>query len=111
MPQAPFVIVVGYGKFPQNTSAEQLHTVLALVARVDTATHCVVDVSTTLITRVADEFIAELLRGTNLLDGGEDFIRRFTSSYFGHADKGVLAAYRDLVKRYREALNPAETGL
>jgi hypothetical protein len=111
MPPAPIVLVAGYGKFPQNTSAEQMHTVLALVARVDTSTHCVLDVSTTLITRVADEFIAELLRGTDLLAGGEDFIRRFDASYFGHADRGVVAAFRDLVKRYRDIVTADDASL
>jgi hypothetical protein len=95
------IIVVGYGKLPKNTSAEQLHSVLAVIARVDSETNVVVDGSTTLLTRVADEFIAELLRGTNLLDGEEDFIRRLHESYFGRAQHGIAAAFRDLVKRYQ----------
>jgi len=104
MALAPTIVVAGYGKFPQNTSAEQLHSVLALVVRIDTATHRVLDVSTTLLTRVADEFIGELLRGTHLLEEDEQFVKRFQEAYFGHADRGVVAAFRDLVKRYRAVI-------
>jgi hypothetical protein len=110
MALAPVIVVAGYGKFPQNTSAESLHSVLALVVRVNTQTHIVEDVSTTLLTRVADEFIRGLLCGTNLLED-DGFVTRFQESYFGHADRGVVAAFRDLAKRYRAVLASAQPSL
>jgi hypothetical protein len=94
------VIVAGYSKFPQNTSAEQLHSVLAMVVRVDTSTHLVVEASTTLVTPVAEKFIQELLVGRDLLHGSEDFIQQIQTRYFGHAQRGLIFAYRDLVNRY-----------
>jgi hypothetical protein len=94
------VIVAGYSKFPQNTSAEQLHSVLAMVVRVDTTTHLVTDASTTLVTAVAEKFIQELLIGRNLIQGSEDFVRQIQTRYFGHAQRGLIFAYRDLVNRY-----------
>src|ERR1700683_734473 len=95
------VLVVRYRRFPQNTSAEQMHSVLAMSARINTDSHIVLDLSTTLITRVADEFIKELLTGTNLLEDENESVERLRASYFGHADRGLIAAYRDLLKRYR----------
>lgn len=93
-------IVAGYSKFPQNTSAEQLHSVLAMVVRVDTTTHRVLEASTTLITDVAQKFIQELLVGRNLLEDSEDFVREIETRYFGHAQRGLIFAYRDLISRY-----------
>jgi hypothetical protein len=105
------VIVAGYSKFPQNTSAEQLHSVLAMVVRVDTSTHLVTEASTTLVTAVAEKFIQELLVGRDLLKGSEDFILQIQTRYFGHAQRGLIFAYRDLINRYIAVLkDEAEMG-
>lgn len=94
------IVVAGYSKFPQNTSAEQLHSVLAIVVRVDTSTHRVLDASTTLITDVAQNFLKELLIGRDLISDPEDFVREIQTRYFGHAQRGIVFAFRDLVTRY-----------
>jgi hypothetical protein len=96
------VVLVGYGKFPQNTSAEQVHQVLAIAVRLDWASNRIIDASTTLLTRVAEEFICELLSGMDLNTGAEGFIERIKTDYHGHAQKAIIAAFRDLIGRYEE---------
>jgi hypothetical protein len=98
------IVVAGYSKFPQNTSAEQMHSVLAMVVRVDTSTHRVLDASTTLITDVAQKFLRELLIGRNLISDPEDFVREIQTRYFGHAQRGIVFAFRDLITRYAAIL-------
>lgn len=97
------IIVAGYGKFPQGTSAEQLHKVLAVVALVDRRTGVVADVSTTLATRTADEFICRALVGKSLITEAASFVEFLISHYHGLAQRAVVAAFRDLVRRYTEA--------
>jgi hypothetical protein len=57
------VIVAGYGKLRRNTSAQGIHEVLAMVARVERSGGRVVDVSITLGTSVAQGFLQSLLVG------------------------------------------------
>lgn len=96
------VLLVGYGKLPHNTSAEQMHQVLAIAVRFDPVAGRVVDASTTLATRVADEFISGLLIGLDLTQDAAAIVQRITASYHGHAQRAVLAAFRDLIRQYQE---------
>lgn len=97
------ILVAGYGKLPQGTSVEQLHKVLALSAVVDRHTGLVADASTTLAARVADEFVRDALIGTNLVTGAADFIDFLGSHYHGMAQRAIIAAFRDMVRRFAEA--------
>ena len=97
------IIVVGYGKLPQGTSAEQLHKVLAIVASVDRRSGVVSDASTTLATRTADEFVSRALIGSSLSADSAKFVEFLMLSYHGLAQRAVVAAFRDLVRRYVEA--------
>ncbi|MGM7668946.1 DUF3870 domain-containing protein [Microbacterium sp. A93] len=97
------MIVAGYGKFPQGTSAEALHKVLAVVALVDRQTGTVIDVSTTLATRTADEFICRAMVGRKLSTDAASFIEFLSLRYHGLAQKAMIAAFRDLVRRFTEA--------
>jgi Domain of unknown function (DUF3870) len=96
------VVIAGYGKLPQGTSVEQLHKVLALVVLVDRPTGVVLDASSTLMTPVGDRFVCHHLRGLNLVRDSPRFISAITDGYQGHAQKAIIAAFRDLVRRYLE---------
>jgi hypothetical protein len=89
------VIVAGYGKLPRNTSAQGLHQVLAMVARVDRSGGRVVDVSITLGTSVA--------QGKRLMDDADEICLIIEQAYFGNAQRAILASFRDLVRRYQES--------
>lgn len=101
------IVVAGYGKLPQGTSVEQLHKVLALITLVDRSTGVVLDASSTLLTSVGDRFVCHHLRGLNLLSGSGQFVSVITDGYHGHAQKAIIAAFRDLVRRYLEATVPS----
>jgi Domain of unknown function (DUF3870) len=101
------IVVAGYSKFPRNTSAEQIRSVLAIVVRVDRTTHVIKAVSTTLVTDVADKYISDLLLGANLVEEGEDFLHLVETAYFGHAQRGIISAFRDLLKRYGTVMREA----
>lgn len=105
--EGDMILVVGYGKLPQGTSAEQLHKVLALGVLVDRDTGIVADASSTLAARTADEFVRNALVGRNLVTGAADLIDYLGTHYHGMAQKAVIAAFRDLVRRFTEATEPA----
>lgn len=96
------ILVAGYGKLPQGTSAEQLHKVLAMVAVVDRRDGKVIDVSTTLATPLADEYVRAELVGKSLGTDSAAFISFLMSHYHGLAQRAVVAAFRDLVRRFAE---------
>ena len=62
--------------------------------------------STTLLARVADEFICELLVGLDLTANADDFVEEVRRCYHGHAQKAIIAAFRDLHGRYHELREP-----
>jgi hypothetical protein len=94
------IIVCGYSRFPKNTSAEQVHSVLALVVRIETSGNTVVSASTTLVTEVAQRFIAELIVGRNILKDHEDVVKAMEASYFGYAQRSIIFAFKNLVSNY-----------
>ncbi len=102
------IIVAGYGKLPQGTSAEQLHKVLALVARVNPRDGRVLEASSTLATPVADEFVCQALVGMSLDTDAAQFIEFVQLRYHGLAQRAVIAAFRDLVRRFVELRAGAE---
>jgi hypothetical protein len=101
------VIIAGYGKLPRNTSAEGLHQVLAMVARVDRPAGRIVEVSITLGTSVAQDFLQTLLVGKRLIDEADDICLIIQQAYLGNAQRAILASFRDLVRRYQEATTTA----
>jgi hypothetical protein len=103
------IVVVGYGKLPQGTSVEQLHKVLAVVVLVDRSTGIVMDASSTLMTSVGDRFVCHHLRGLNLTTDASSFVSKISEAYKGLAQKAIVAAFRDLVKHYREAIEMDRT--
>jgi hypothetical protein len=98
------MVVAGYGKLPQGTSVEQLHKVLAIVVLVNRRTGVVLDASTTLFASVANQFVCDRLKGVNLLSDAADFVALIQNSYHGLAQRAVIAAFRDLVRRFTEVV-------
>lgn len=101
-----YVIVAGYAQLPQSTGAGVMWRHLTLIARVDSATHRVTDVSTTLATPLADKFVRELMLNLDLRDGSSDFVTAVETHYFGNGRKAIVGAFRDLVRRYEESQHP-----
>jgi hypothetical protein len=96
----PHVIVAGYAQLPQSTGAGVLYRHLTIVAKVDRRTHAVVDVSTTLTTKLADDFVREQLIGRVVTEDGDAFGRTVEANYLGNGQKAIIGAYKDLCRRY-----------
>lgn len=96
----PHVVVAGYAQLPQSTGAGVLYRHLTIIVKVDRRSHAVVDVSTTLATKLADEFVREQLTGRALGQDDEEFVALVEDNYFGNGQKAIVGAYRDLCRRY-----------
>lgn len=97
------VLVAGYAQLPQSTGAGVMWRHLTIIVRIDTRSGLVVDASTTLATRVADAFVAELLFGADLERDQEHIVTTVERAYFGNGRKAIIGAIRDLVTRLRES--------
>ncbi|GGF55649.1 hypothetical protein GCM10011519_31950 [Marmoricola endophyticus] len=98
-------MVAGYAQLPQSTGAGVMWRHLTIIVRVDPTTHRVVDASTTLATRIADEFVHQLLIGRDLTADQADLIGALEQRYFGNGRKAIIGACRDLTERYLEVVD------
>ncbi|MFC5236807.1 DUF3870 domain-containing protein [Pseudonocardia zijingensis] len=96
------VLVAGYAQLPQSTGAGQMWRHLTVIARIDLDSGLVVDASTTLATAVADQFVRELLIGSDPVRDSERILTTLERHYFGNGRKAIIGAFRDLVQRYEE---------
>jgi hypothetical protein len=96
------VLVAGYAQLPQSTGAGQMWRHLTVIARIDLDSGLVVDASTTLATAVADQFVRELLIGSDPVRDSERILSTLERHYFGNGRKAIIGAFRDLVQRYEE---------
>ena len=97
----PHVVVAGYAQLPQSTGAGVLYRHLTIIAKVERETGVVVDVATTLSTRIADEFVRDQMHGRTLDPDDETFVAAVEANYFGNGQKAIVGAYRDLCRRYQ----------
>jgi hypothetical protein len=98
------VIVTGYAKMPEGTAVRRLYEQLTLGALVDVETHRVVRATSTLVTEVGQEWLAEQLVGTHLLEEQEAFIDKIERGYWGQARSAIVQSFRDMVRRYERGL-------
>lgn len=96
------VLVAGYAQLPQSTGAGVMWRHLTVIVRIDLSSGLVVDASTTLATTVADEFVRELLIGSDPIRDSERILAVMERHYFGNGRKAIVGAVRDLVQRYEE---------
>lgn len=98
------VIVTGYAKMPEGTAVRRLYEQLTLGALVDVDTHRVVQATSTLVTEVGREWLADRLTDTHLLTEQDAFISVIETHYWGQAQSAIIQSFRDLVRRYRRGL-------
>jgi hypothetical protein len=99
------IILAGYGRLPENTSAVAVSQVLALVVLLDPDTKRIIDASTTLGTAVANSQIKAIFIGQHLIEDADKIQGWIQASYFGSAKKAILASFRDLVNSCQEVLH------
>lgn len=97
----PHVVVAGYAQLPQSTGPGVLYRHLTIVVKVERKTGVVVDATTTLSSRISDEFVREQLLGRTLGSDDETFVTTLEANYFGNGQKAIAGAFRDLCRRYQ----------
>lgn len=100
------MLVAGYARLPQSTGAGVMYHHLTVIAKVETATGRVLDISTTLATRLADSFVKEHLIGISLTRDLRRFIDIVDRHYWGNGRKAIIGAVRDMARRFDEGHTP-----
>ncbi len=98
------ICVVGHGTLPQGMVAKSVYDHIAVVTEVDVRYGVIVDVQCTLITDLANNIVANIIKGHSLKDGMEDAIDVLKKSYHGAARNAVIAAVKDLHRNYLRIL-------
>lgn len=94
------VIFSAYAKLPAGITAYEAHKVIGVIVVIDVHTGKVLQAECTLATRVASDFIAQLLVGYNFNDGLEDLYNTIDKHHQGSSKKAVLTAVRMLYDKY-----------
>jgi len=93
------MFISGYAKLPQGITANKLYDVIAIGLLVDKETGKILDADCSLVTRVAQSFVRELLIGESLnnFEKIEDKLKR---QYFGSAKKALISACKICNEKY-----------
>lgn len=95
------IFLTGYAKLPEGITAWELYRIIALGILLDKETGEILDADCTLSTRVAHEFIRDLLVGENL-NCLSDIEHKIIDQYFGSAKKALMTALRICYKNYKQ---------
>lgn len=95
------VMLAGHAKLPQGMAAQSVYEMLTITVEVELKYGVIVDVSCTLATQHAQQFISRLLRGYSLQDGIEPILEAIRGAYQGKAQQALLAAAKDMYHQYQ----------
>jgi len=96
------VLLSGYAKLPNNITAENVYTVMALAVLFDRRSGIILDAEASVVTQLAKKFIAELMVGYDLNAGPDDLIEVFENYYHGNAKKALETAMRMIFTKYQD---------
>jgi len=99
----PRIVISGHARLPQDAAARALYEILAVVVTVEPDSGVILDVDSTLVTRPAREYVAELLIGTSLDESPECVLECVQRFYWGGAKKALAAAIRELYDGWADA--------
>ncbi|SDJ88786.1 DUF3870 domain-containing protein [Natronincola ferrireducens] len=95
------VYFISYAKLPTEISAAALHKVVGIGLIINIKTGRIVDVSCTLLTQEAKDFMKSILVGRNVHEEDVDeIIQTIKQRYHGYAQKAVGVATRGTIERY-----------
>ena len=83
----------GYARLPQNVSHQAVYKRVGIVVEVDEGGH-LVDCSSTLVTELARDFLARLLRGFSVFSDRDLMEERIRRHYRGHSQGALIFALR-----------------
>jgi hypothetical protein len=96
------VLITGYAKLPANITCEEVYKILAVVVVVDMSTGVIEEAECSVVTGVAREFSAGIIKGYNMNDGPEELIDKFERLYQGNAKKAIQTSLKIIFKKYDE---------
>lgn len=99
--QSEKVFFSGYAKLPVGITAAEVYKVIGLVVVVDIETGIISEADCTLATKLARNYISQLMLGYNLSDGPEGFQSILEHKYQGSAKKAIATAFRIIYDKYR----------
>ena len=94
------VIFSAYAKLPVGITAYEAHKVIGVIVVIDVHTGIVLQAECTLATKVANDFMAQLLIGYNFDTGLEPLYNMIDKHHQGSSKKAVLTAVRMLYDKY-----------
>ncbi|TYP53283.1 DUF3870 domain-containing protein [Thermosediminibacter litoriperuensis] len=97
------IIVTGYARLPDETTAQKLYTVVGVTLLIDAGTSIIKDADITLATTVAKDFFRRVVVGGNM-EKFESILRVFENQYWGTAKKSIITALKICYLKYKEYL-------
>lgn len=95
-------LIAGYAKLPSNITSEEVYKILAVVVVTDMHTGEITEAECSVVTTVAKNFVASLMKGYNMNDGSETLIQRFDTLYHGQAKKAIETSIKMIFSKYDE---------
>ncbi|MCC5909666.1 MAG: DUF3870 domain-containing protein [Clostridiaceae bacterium] len=95
------VYFISYAKLPSEIPAAALHKVVGVGVIINNKTGRIIDVSCTLLTQEAKDFVKSVLVGHNVHEEDiDDIIQVIKHRYHGYAQKAICVAIRGSIERY-----------
>ncbi len=98
------VLLSGYAKLPNNTTAETVYQFLAVAILFDKRTGIILEAEASMVTNLARRFVSELLVGYDLNDGPAELMETFEEHYHGNAKRALETAMRMVFTKYEDYL-------
>jgi hypothetical protein len=98
------ILIVGRSQFPQGVSAKNVYDSMGLAIVLDCKYGVIIQVTPTLVTELTKDFLSDLLVGCSLMDGTDEIEGRIKKSYYGGAQNALIAAVKDLHRKYEDIL-------
>lgn len=95
------VYFITYAKLPESTSAGKLHEVVGVGLVIDYNTGVIIDISCTLITEEAKDFLHSIIVGFNVHENDiEELIKKIVFRFHGMSQKAITVALKGAYERY-----------
>ena len=96
------VYFISYSKLPSNISAAVYEGTIGVGFVINYYTDIIEDISCTLLTEVARNFLKSVVIGYNINDGIEPLVKKVEKRFFGHSQKAVCIIIRENFNLYKE---------
>lgn len=90
----------GQSKFPQGVPAKSMYDLCTVSVEIEPNSDVIVRASCTLANEHGRAFISSLLVGYCLEQGIDDIVDEINNRYFGASKNAVIAAIKDLYRKY-----------